>query len=76
MSLKSTNAGRGPVKTMARASMNSMAIGATVHSAGTVHYMLFFVVIICDLFVYENFAGIKISRVFFKMPCPTPFYML
>ena len=32
--------------------------------------------IICDLFVYENFAGIKISRVFFKMPCPTLFYML
>ena len=32
--------------------------------------------IICDLFVYENFAGIKISRAFFKMPCPTLFYML
>ena len=33
-------------------------------------------IFICDLFVYENFAGIKISRVFFKMPCPTLFYTL
>ena len=31
----------------------------------------------CDLFVDENSAGIKISPVFFfKMPCPTLFYML
>ena len=39
-------------------------------------HMTLTAIIICDLFVYENFAGIKISRVFFKMPCPTPFYML